>query len=382
MANLVLHNIHKNYENGFSAVHRFSLRINDGEFLILVGPSGCGKSTLLRMIAGLESISSGELWIDGQLSNFLEPQKRNLSMVFQNYALYPNMTVYENMAFGLKANGVSKKEIEKRIQKAGALLQIESLMKRKPSSLSGGQKQRVAIGSTLVRSPKICLMDEPLSNLDAKLRAEMRVELSRIHQQLHSTILYVTHDQTEAMTLGSRIAVLDQGLLQQVGTPQEIYSNPVNQFVAGFIGSPSMNFLDAELLKEGPYHLLVFPDQQCLRLDRYYSEKLFKLGYTGKHVIVGIRPEDFILQETVDQTNEKASVSMHFELSEFLGTDTLLHGTLSQYPVIAKVPRCRTFWHGEEVFLFINLEHICLFDPISKKNILYKGDPDQNETCQ
>ena len=245
MANLALRNVCKSYPNGFHAVKDFNLDIRDGEFIIFVGPSGCGKSTTLRMIAGLEDITSGELWIDDQLVNFLEPKNRDLSMVFQNYALYPHMSVYDNMAFSLKIRKMDKKEISRRVHEAARLLEIEHLLDRKPGALSGGQKQRVAIGSVIVRQPKAYLMDEPLSNLDAKLRTQMRVELSRIHSRLNATIIYVTHDQVEAMTLGTRIVVMKAGVIQQVAAPSDLYQNPVHQFVAGFIGSPAINFIVA-----------------------------------------------------------------------------------------------------------------------------------------
>ena len=248
MANVSLVDVDKSYSNGFHAVKKFNLEIQDGEFVIFVGPSGCGKSTTLRMIAGLEEISSGELWIDGVLSNYLEPGERGLSMVFQNYALYPYMTVYENMAFGLRVHKMEKAEIDKRVREAAALLQIDHLLDQRPAALSGGQKQRVAIGSVLVRKPKLFLMDEPLSNLDAKLRGQMRVELAKIHHQFGATIIYVTHDQVEAMTLGDRIVVMNEGEIQQVAAPAELYNNPINQFVAGFIGSPSMNMIPVTLV--------------------------------------------------------------------------------------------------------------------------------------
>ena len=251
MASLSLKHIYKIYPNGFNAVKDFNLEIEDKEFIIFVGPSGCGKSTTLRMIAGLEEISKGELYIDGKLMNDVEPKDRDIAMVFQSYALYPHMSIYDNMAFGLKLRKVPKNEIDKKVKEAARILDIEHLLDRKPKLLSGGQRQRVAMGRAIVREPKVFLMDEPLSNLDAKLRVQMRLEISKLHQRLQTTIIYVTHDQTEAMTLGTRIVVMKDGVVQQVDTPQNLYDTPGNLFVAGFIGSPQMNFMDADLIKEG-----------------------------------------------------------------------------------------------------------------------------------
>ncbi len=251
MASLSLKNVCKVYPNGFVAVKDFNLEIADQEFIIFVGPSGCGKSTTLRIIAGLEEISSGELWIGDKMVNDVEPKDRDIAMVFQNYALYPHMSVYDNMAFGLKLRKVPKAEIDKAVHEAAKILDIEHLLDRKPKALSGGQRQRVAMGRAIVRSPKVFLMDEPLSNLDAKLRVQMRVEISKLHQRLQTTIIYVTHDQTEAMTLGTRIVVLKDGIIQQVDTPQNLYNTPNNIFVAGFIGSPQMNLIDAEVKANG-----------------------------------------------------------------------------------------------------------------------------------
>ena len=251
MASLSLRNVTKKYPNGFVAVKDFNLEIADKEFIIFVGPSGCGKSTTLRMIAGLEDISSGELYIDGKLVNDVEPKDIDIAMVFQNYALYPHMSVYDNMAFGLKLRKTPKDEIDKKVHDAAKILDLEHLLDRKPKALSGGQRQRVAMGRAIVRSPKVFLMDEPLSNLDAKLRGQMRVEISKLHQRLETTIIYVTHDQTEAMTLGTRIVVMKDGVVQQVDSPQNLYDRPCNKFVAGFIGAPQMNMIDAQVAKAG-----------------------------------------------------------------------------------------------------------------------------------
>ena len=292
MASLSLKNVCKVYPNGFVAVKDFNLEIADQEFIIFVGPSGCGKSTTLRMIAGLEEISSGELWIGDKLVNDVEPKDRDIAMVFQNYALYPHMSVYDNMAFGLKLRKVPKAEIDQSVHEAAKILDIEHLLDRKPKALSGGQRQRVAMGRAIVRSPKVFLMDEPLSNLDAKLRVQMRVEISKLHKRLQTTIIYVTHDQTEAMTLGTRIVVLKDGIIQQVDTPQNLYNTPNNIFVAGFIGSPQMNLIDATVAQEGSQVTLKMSDDVIIKLPAEKSKKLIDGGYVGKTVVVGIRPED------------------------------------------------------------------------------------------
>ena len=273
MASLSLKNVTKKYPNGFVAVKEFNLEIADKEFIIFVGPSGCGKSTTLRMIAGLEDISSGELYIDDKLVNDVEPKDRDIAMVFQNYALYPHMSVYDNMAFGLKLRKTPKDEIDKKVHDAAKILDLEHLLDRKPKALSGGQRQRVAMGRAIVRSPKVFLMDEPLSNLDAKLRGQMRVEISKLHQRLETTIIYVTHDQTEAMTLGTRIVVMKDGIIQQVDNPQNLYDKPCNKFVAGFIGAPQMNMIDATVGKDGALTTLSFGGH-TVALSEAKSKKL------------------------------------------------------------------------------------------------------------
>ena len=291
MSNLSLKGISKVYDNGFEAVKDFNLEIEDKEFIILVGPSGCGKSTTLRMIAGLEDISAGTLKIDGKVVNEVEPKDRDIAMVFQNYALYPHMTVYDNMAFALKLRKLPKDEIDRKVHEAASILGLEELLDRKPKALSGGQRQRVAMGRAIVRNPKVFLMDEPLSNLDAKLRVQMRVEIAKLHETLGATMVYVTHDQTEAMTLGTRIVVMKDGIVQQVDTPENLYNSPANLFVAGFIGSPQMNFIDARCtvqgddvyLEIGSYHLKMTPEK---------GKALKDGGYDGKTVVFGIRPED------------------------------------------------------------------------------------------
>ena len=294
MSEITLRNVCKEYDKGHFAVKDFNLDIQDKEFIIFVGPSGCGKSTTLRMIAGLEDISDGELWIDGDLCNYYEPKDRGLSMVFQNYALYPNMTVYGNLAYALKIRKVPKKEIDERVHKVAKTLEIEHLLDRKPAALSGGQKQRVAIGSAIIRKPKAFLMDEPLSNLDAKLRAQMRVELAKLHEELETTIIYVTHDQTEAMTLGTRIVVMKDGVVQQVEAPIQLYNNPANLFVAGFIGSPSMNFFDAYVGEEEGKVVVYLGGSELGKKVFLRGEKaeVARQREMNKKVVLGIRPED------------------------------------------------------------------------------------------
>lgn len=365
MANVVLSEIGKSYKNGFHAVKNFNLEIQDGEFIIFVGPSGCGKSTTLRMIAGLEEISSGELWIDGKLVNFLEPRERDLSMVFQNYALYPYMSVYENMAFALRCAKLDRQEIDRRVREAAGLLEIDRLLDRKPSALSGGQKQRVAIGSVLVRKPKLFLMDEPLSNLDAKLRSQMRVELAKLHKQLGATIIYVTHDQVEAMTLGSRIVVMKEGIIQQVAAPNELYNNPVNQFVAGFIGSPAMNLFPVAIRYENGQVILEFGENR-MEVSRILAYKLQERGYVGKRMMFGIRPEDLH-----EEGSETCRMAMEVTVREGLGAEVLLHGEVAGEPVCAKLPPAAKARQGETVWLYPDLARAKFFDCETGENVLY-----------
>lgn len=378
MSDISLVNVCKTYKNGYSAVKDFSLDIKDRELIILVGPSGCGKSTTLRMIAGLEDISSGELWIDDCLMNMVEPGKRGLSMVFQNYALYPHMNVYENMAFGLRAHKVPKAEIDRRVREAADILEIRHLLDRKPSALSGGQRQRVAIGSVMVRQPKVYLMDEPLSNLDAKLRAQMRVEIARLHKKLNATMIYVTHDQVEAMTLGTRIVVMKDGVIQQAAAPSELYRNPINLFVAGFIGSPSMNFLEGTVAaREG--HLWIQGTGWSLPARGVAARRLLDGGYPGKKIILGIRPED-LGENEVPEAGEEAWIEMTAEVREMLGSEVLLHGSIEQpdyaagekaVSLSAKLPTSCKADVGDKVRLYVDMSRIKLFDVDTEENILY-----------
>ena len=294
MSEIILRDICKSYENGFQAVKNFNLEIEKGELVVFVGPSGCGKSTTLRMIAGLEDISDGELWIGDKLVNYLEPKERDLAMVFQSYALYPQMNIYDNIAFSLQVRKVPKKEIDKRVHHVAELLGLENLLKQRPKNLSGGQRQRVAIGNAIIREPKVLLMDEPLSNLDAKLRTQMRVELAGIHKALGNTIIYVTHDQTEAMTLGDRIVVMNQGVVQQADTPQNLYAYPVNRFVAGFIGSPSMNFIKGLAMEKVGIPTFRTESDGDIPIPDFLWKILKRQGYVGRNIELGIRPEHFL----------------------------------------------------------------------------------------
>ena len=330
MASLSLKNIYKVYPNGFNAVKDFNLEIEDKEFIIFVGPSGCGKSTTLRMIAGLEDISSGELWIGDKLVNDVEPKDRDIAMVFQNYALYPHMSVYDNMAFGLKLRKVPKEKIDKAVHEAAKILDIEHLLDRKPKALSGGQRQRVAMGRAIVREPKVFLMDEPLSNLDAKLRVQMRVEISKLHQRLQTTIIYVTHDQTEAMTLGTRIVVMKDGIIQQVDTPQNLYDKPCNLFVAGFMGMPPMNFIDCKVVKSGADVLLMF-GSHSIKVPDSKAERLIALDAIDKEVVLGIRPEDIHDEQLFIESSPESVIDARINIYEMLGAEVYLYFTIDQF---------------------------------------------------
>ena len=360
MASLSLTNVCKVYPNGFEAVKDFSLEVEDQEFIIFVGPSGCGKSTTLRMIAGLEEISSGELKIDGRVVNDVEPKDRDIAMVFQNYALYPHMTVFDNMAFGLKLRKVPKDEIKK-VEEAAKILDLEKLLDRKPKALSGGQRQRVAMGRAIVRNPKVFLMDEPLSNLDAKLRVQMRSEIASLHNRLKATIIYVTHDQTEAMTLGTRIVVLKDGVIMQVDSPQKLYNEPNNLFVAGFIGSPQMNFIDAVCKVEGERVTLNF-EKTSVVLPPAKAKKLIDGGYNGKTVVMGIRPEDIGDSQIEIEAHKDAVFETDVTGYELLGSEVLLYFNVAGTAMTAKVDSRTTARMGDHITLAIDPEKIHCFD--------------------
>ena len=361
MASLSLTNVCKVYPNGFEAVKDFSLEVEDQEFIIFVGPSGCGKSTTLRMIAGLEEISSGEFYIDGKLMNDVEPKDRDIAMVFQNYALYPHMTVFDNMAFGLKLRKVPKDEIKKKVEEAAKILDLEKLLDRKPKALSGGQRQRVAMGRAIVRNPKVFLMDEPLSNLDAKLRVQMRSEIASLHNRLKATIIYVTHDQTEAMTLGTRIVVLKDGVIMQVDSPQKLYNEPNNLFVAGFIGSPQMNFIDAVCKVEGERVTLNF-EKTSVVLPPAKAKKLIDGGYNGKTVVMGIRPEDIGDSQIEIEAHKDTVFETDVTGYELLGSEVLLYFNVAGTAMTAKVDSRTTARMGDHITLAIDPEKIHCFD--------------------
>jgi len=362
MASLSLRNVTKKYPNGFVAVKDFNLEIADKEFIIFVGPSGCGKSTTLRMIAGLEDISSGELYIDGKLVNDVEPKDRDIAMVFQNYALYPHMSVYDNMAFGLKLRKTPKDEIDKKVHDAAKILDLEHLLDRKPKALSGGQRQRVAMGRAIVRSPKVFLMDEPLSNLDAKLRGQMRVEISKLHQRLETTIIYVTHDQTEAMTLGTRIVVMKDGVVQQVDSPQNLYDRPCNKFVAGFIGAPQMNMIDAQVAKAGSDITLSFGGH-TVALPAAKGKGLEEGGYIGKTVTLGIRPEDLHDEEAFLEANPKSIFQAEIR-------EVLLYFDIDDANFTAKVNPRTTARPGDSIKVAMDLDKVHIFDKETEKVII------------
>ncbi len=390
MASLSLKHIYKIYPNGFEAVKDFNLEVEDKEFIIFVGPSGCGKSTTLRMIAGLEDISDGEFLIDGKIMNDVEPKDRDIAMVFQNYALYPHMSVKENMAFGLKLRKTPKHEVNKKVADASVILDLEELLERKPAALSGGQRQRVAMGRAIVREPKVFLMDEPLSNLDAKLRVQMRAEISALHQRLGATIIYVTHDQTEAMTLGTRIVVMKDGIVQQVASPRELYNNPDNLFVAGFIGSPQMNFVNAEVRENGGEIFLDF-DRHTIKLPGKKAATIREKGYVGKKVIMGIRPERIFENEMELSIHTDTQIEVKINGYELLGSEALLYfNLLNEKPAevdrqfsddayanvkkvqwTAKVDANTTARYGSTITVALDPNRIHIFDKDTEQAIVH-----------
>jgi multiple sugar transport system ATP-binding protein len=346
-----------------------SLEIKDGEFMVLVGPSGCGKSTALRMIAGLEEVSSGEIVIDDKVVNDVSPKDRDIAMVFQNYALYPHMDVYENMAFGLKLRKFSREEIDQRVQEAAELLDIKHLLRRKPKELSGGQRQRVAMGRAIVRKPKVYLMDEPLSNLDAKLRVQMRAELQKLHQRLGVTTVYVTHDQTEAMTLGTRIVILKDGLVQQINTPLHLYEFPANKFVAGFIGSPSMNFMNATIVKEDEGSLFI--KGEGFKLPLPSDKKPQVEPHVGKEVIFGIRPEDIQDRKFAREELQGYCVKSQVDVSEPMGSEVLIHIKVGDSTLSARVDPHTEAKIGSELEVVLNMNKMHLFHSQTELNLIY-----------
>lgn len=363
MANISFKNIVKTYDNGVTVIPDMNLEIKDKEFIVLVGPSGCGKSTTLRMIAGLESISGGELFIGQECVNDVPPKNRDIAMVFQSYALYPHMTVYKNMAFALELRKTPKDIIDQKVRIAARMLELEQYLNRKPKALSGGQRQRVALGRAMVRDPEVFLLDEPLSNLDAKLRTEMRSQIAALHKRLQATFVYVTHDQTEAMTMGDRIVVMKDGIIQQCDTPQKLYNAPCNIFVAGFIGSPQMNFIHAAVEKAGDSCDLLYAG------SRISIKNQALLHYAGQQVIMGIRPEDIYVKRMFRGEAKPAVVLAHVELAEMMGAELYLYLACAGQKLIARVPSGIDIHAGEDVELALDVQKIHVFDQETEKII-------------
>ncbi|MFJ7848719.1 ABC transporter ATP-binding protein [Peribacillus sp. NPDC097264] len=364
MAELVLDHIFKIYDNKVTAVKDFNLSVADKEFIVFVGPSGCGKSTTLRMIAGLEDISQGDLFIDGKRVNDVPPKDRDIAMVFQNYALYPHMTVYDNMAFGLKLRKTPKKEIKQRVHDAAKILGLEDFLQRKPKALSGGQRQRVALGRAIVRDAKVFLMDEPLSNLDAKLRVQMRAEIAKLHKRINTTTIYVTHDQTEAMTMATRLVVMKDGIIQQVGAPKDVYEKPVNVFVGGFIGSPAMNFFTGTL-QDGFIQI----GEQTLEVPPFKMDTLRNQGYIGKDIILGIRPEDFHNEETFISASPTSTFTAQVDVAELMGAEIMLYSTFAGQDFVARVDAKHIIQAGDAIDLALDMNKTHFFDKESEQRI-------------
>jgi multiple sugar transport system ATP-binding protein len=367
MATVELKSITKVYEGNVQAVKNANITVQDKEFVVLVGPSGCGKTTTLRMIAGLEDITGGELYIDGKLVNDVPPKDRDIAMVFQNYALYPHMTVYDNMAFGLKIRKFQKEEIKNRVDEAARILDIEELLDRKPKALSGGQRQRVAVGRAIVRKPKVFLFDEPLSNLDAKLRVQMRAEISGLHNRLQATMVYVTHDQVEAMTMGDKIVVMRDGVIQQIGDPLSLYNNPVNRFVAGFIGSPPMNFMAVKVTEEGG-KMIIDEGNYKLHVDSKVADVL--KPYVGKEVIFGVRPED--LQYDANAADDNC-IKTSVQVVEPLGAEIHVYVDTGSHVIIARTPPTIEFSVGDEARFIPQWDRVRFFDVESEQAINAEG---------
>jgi multiple sugar transport system ATP-binding protein len=364
MAEILINNLGKTYDNGATAVTDFNLHIKNEEFIVFVGPSGCGKSTTLRMIAGLEEITDGEFFIDGKRMNDVQPKERDIAMVFQNYALYPHMTVYENMAFGLKLRKFKKDEIKRRVNEAAAILGLEEYLDRKPKALSGGQRQRVALGRAIVRDAKVFLMDEPLSNLDAKLRVQMRAEIAKLHNRLKTTTIYVTHDQTEAMTMATRIVIMKGGVIQQVGSPKEVYDYPANRFVGGFIGSPAMNFFDGKLEKGA----FVMGD----RIIEIPADKLNLLkeqGYDGSPITLGIRPEHIHVNNEDLTGIPHSDIDAVITVSELTGAETIIYAVYGEAEFIARVDANTNIQPGHTARLSFDMSRVHFFDPVSGERV-------------
>lgn len=380
MAGLVLNHIYKVYPNGVKAVNDFNIEIEDKEFIVFVGPSGCGKSTTLRMIAGLEEISAGDLYIDNKIVNNLEPKDRDIAFVFQNYALYPHMTVYENMAFGLKNHHVDPKKINERVLEAAKILDIEEYLDRKPKDMSGGQRQRVALGRAIVRNPKVFLLDEPLSNLDAKLRAQMRTEITKLHKKIGTTFIYVTHDQVEAMTMGTRIVVMKQGFVQQIDSPINLYNKPINRFVAGFIGTPQMNFFDATITRDGQEVIIDLDGSGIFKIDYELVSKIDSKYFDGRKITIGCRPEHILI------SSEDTGIKCKVNVIEQLGNESILYGQLNindeeqvinQKQIVAKIAPNSKIATDDIINIKFQKENLHFFDLETEMSIL-KDIPEFN----
>ncbi|PWW27850.1 carbohydrate ABC transporter ATP-binding protein (CUT1 family) [Cytobacillus oceanisediminis] len=364
MAELKLDNIYKIYDNKVTAVEDFNLHIQDKEFIVFVGPSGCGKSTTLRMIAGLEEISKGDFYIDEKRVNDVPPKDRDIAMVFQNYALYPHMSVYDNMAFGLKLRKFPKDEIDRRVKEAAKILGLEPYLDRKPKALSGGQRQRVALGRAIVRDAKVFLMDEPLSNLDAKLRVQMRAEIAKLHQRLQTTTIYVTHDQTEAMTMATRLVVMKDGVIQQVGAPKEVYEKPENVFVGGFIGSPAMNFFNGKL-EDGKFIV----GQTPVAVPEGKMKVLREQGYVGKDIILGIRPEDIHDEPVFIDASSGSKINARIDVSELTGAETMIYSSIEGQDFVARVDSRTDIKPGQNLDLAFDMNKAHFFDANTESRI-------------
>ena len=373
MAKVVLKNICKSYDNGFNAVKNVNIDMEDKEFVVLVGPSGCGKSTTLRMIAGLEDISAGELYIGENLVNDVDPKDRDIAMVFQSYALYPHLSVYDNMAFALKLKKTPEADIKAKVMDAARILDLEKVLDRKPKALSGGQRQRVALGRAIVRNPKVFLMDEPLSNLDAKLRTTMRTEITKLHKSLETTFIYVTHDQVEAMTMADRIVVMKDGIVQQIATPQDIYDNPDNMFVAGFIGAPQMNFIDVTLVEENGC-VVAKNDHLCVSVDKATEDVAKKAGYIGKELVLGIRPEDLHIEDIFVENSPETIFSATVDISELMGAEVYAYLKCGNSSITARFDGRYKVGMGETLKLAMDKNKMHLFDKETEQSLRLIAD--------
>ncbi|MBQ4060725.1 MAG: sn-glycerol-3-phosphate ABC transporter ATP-binding protein UgpC [Bacilli bacterium] len=373
MATLKFVNINKIYDSKVQAVFDFNLDVKDKEFIVFVGPSGCGKSTTLRMVAGLEEITSGELYINDRLVNDIAPKDRDIAMVFQSYALYPHMTVFDNMAFGLKLRKIPKEEIEKRVNEAAAILGLEPYLNRRPKALSGGQRQRVALGRAIVRSPKVFLMDEPLSNLDAKLRVQMRSEIAKIHEKVGATTIYVTHDQTEAMTMATRIVIMKDGHIQQIGSPKEVYNFPANIFVGGFIGSPAMNFVTGRYI-DGKFVIEADKTQRRIEVELTDELRANIQGYEGEEVVFGIRPEDIHIDGPIVEKYPNSQADIECDVVELLGHELILYGYLNGQRITVKTSAIHDIQVHDKVRLTFDLNKAHFFDPTTTNRLVYKKE--------